>query len=84
MQTEICTICREQRNPTTATNPKQRICEMSLLAGIVQNKYRCLLHREFTEHVASERMRPVAVLCANKVLTFVTGRRIRFSNNDDK
>lgn len=54
---------------------------MSLLAGIVENKYRCLLHRKFTERVASERMRPVA---ANRVLTFVTRRRIRFSNNNDK
>lgn len=56
--------------------------EMSLLAGIVRNKYRCVPHREFTERITSERMRPVAVLYTYKVLTFVTGRRIRFGNND--
>lgn len=59
-------------------------CNMSLLAVIVRNEYRCLQHREFTEHVGCERMRPVAALYAYKVLTFVIGRRIRFGNNDDK
>lgn len=62
----------------------QHIYEMSLLAVIVRNEYRCLPHREFTEHVGCERMRPVAALYAYKVLTFVIGRRIRFGNNDDK
>lgn len=83
----MCTITNDLAVTIGILRSQQIQCniyEMSLLAGIVRNKYRCLLHREFTERIEPERMRPVAALYTYKVLTFVIGRRIRFGNNHYK